>query len=262
LELATHEQNKQYDRHIDLGTDSFPIKVDNCASRTMSFNKRDLIPNTLKRVTSKGVRGFGNTVTPITHIGTIQWPVHNDEEMLHTIIIPNSYYVPNSSSRLLSPQHWAQQVVDTSTIKRGTWCATYDDSIVCHWDQQKYHMTIPLDPGSNNVGTIHTASGYEVALDSIEVTWQSAQEVALQSMVIMPEIIPDLYPPGLDDHGLPIEPINQNAPQFKPIDEDTDTTLAEPQEPDPEGVIDRDPERETLDQPSNILVLPTKQEID
>jgi hypothetical protein len=149
-------------RDIEFGTDSFAIKVDNCASRTMSFQKSDFIAGTLKKVKDKGVRGFGNTITKITHDGTIKWRIYDDNGMSHDIIIPNSYYVPAGKSRLLSPQHWSQQANDNHPAQNGTWCATYHDSVVCYWDQQKFKITVPIDPGNSNVGTIYTASGVAI----------------------------------------------------------------------------------------------------
>jgi hypothetical protein len=155
----------------------------------MSFAKKDCIPNTMQRISSKGVRALGNTITPITHIGTISWKVYNDDGVIRSIVIPNFYYIPNGSSRLLSPQHWSQQAADTFPIRHGTWCATYDDLIVCHWDQKRYQMTIPPYPGSSNVGTIHTATGYNEALHIIEEKWESAQDIAWRHFIIQSQVI-------------------------------------------------------------------------
>jgi hypothetical protein len=105
--LTSINKQERWSRgNTDFGTDSLQIKVDNCASRTMSCSKGDFIPGTMRNVSLKGVRGFGNTITPITHIGTISWKIYDDDGRLHNIEIPNSYYVPGGSSRLLSPQHW------------------------------------------------------------------------------------------------------------------------------------------------------------
>jgi hypothetical protein len=107
-------------KDLDFGTDSFQIKVDNCASRTMSFQKSDFIPGTLMKVRDKVVRGFGNTISRITHVGTIKWKIYDDDGRIHDIIIPNSYYVPTGKSRLLSPQHWSQKVNDHHPHPKGT----------------------------------------------------------------------------------------------------------------------------------------------
>lgn len=68
-----------------IGTDAFNIKVDNCASRSMSFNVSDFVSGSLVPLSDKGVRGFGNTVTPITHMGTISWSIYDDDGRSHDI---------------------------------------------------------------------------------------------------------------------------------------------------------------------------------
>ena len=188
-----------------IGTDAFNIKVDNCASRSMSFNFNDFVPGSLVPLSDKGVRGFGNTITPITHMGTISWSIYDDDGCLHDIQLKESYYVPTGTTRLLSPQHWSQQAKDTYPIRYGTWCGTYDDRIICHWNQLKYKITIPLDPGSSNVGSITSSSGLQLAFEAIAPLWQTLQFHAFDSKLTVPEITPDTYPINTDDDGIPIE---------------------------------------------------------
>jgi hypothetical protein len=160
FQIVAHTANQQYHtdkkEHIDFGTDSFPVKVDNCASRTMSYCCSDFIQSSMRKVTQKGVRGFGKTITPITHIGTIRWQIYDVNGRHHRIEIPNSYYVPAVSTRQLSPQQWSQQAGDTYPIR----------------------LTIPIDPGSNSVGTIHTALGFDIAVNYVDQMWQEAQDIA------------------------------------------------------------------------------------
>jgi hypothetical protein len=94
---------------------------------------------------------------------------------------------------------------------------------------------IPLDPGSNNVGMIHTVLGCETAMPAITDTWESTQDMALERLVIILEIIPDLYPPGSDDHGLPMEPTNQNILNVIPIEEEELVAQENPPETNSEG---------------------------
>jgi GAG-pre-integrase domain len=141
-------------------TDSKPIKIDNCSTRTMSGCRGDFITDTLIPVHNKSVRGYSGTQTPITHQGTIRWWVADDEGTSRELRIPNSFFVPSSTTRLLSPQHMSQQMNDNFPTKRGTWCATYDDSICLQWNQRAHSITVPLDPNSSNVGTIWTIPGY------------------------------------------------------------------------------------------------------
>jgi DNA segregation ATPase FtsK/SpoIIIE-like protein len=116
--------------NLTLDTDAIPIKVDNCCTRTLSNNKEDFIESTMKPVENKAVRSFSGSLTPITHTGTIKWWINDDHGIPRPILVPNSYYVPNGTARLLSPQHWAQQADDHTPNKHGTWCATYDTEIV------------------------------------------------------------------------------------------------------------------------------------
>jgi hypothetical protein len=135
-------------------TDSYPIKIDNCCSRTISHVKSDFIANTLNPVQNVWVKGFGNTRTKITHKGTIRWKVLDDRGIQQEIIIPNSYYVPEGNVRLLSPQHWAQGSINTSNGKEAPWCATYHDKVVLLWHDRNIKKTIPLDKTLTNTATM------------------------------------------------------------------------------------------------------------
>jgi hypothetical protein len=137
-------------------TDSFPIKIDNCCTQTMSGYQSNFIESTLK---STKVVGFGTTKRKITHIGTIKWDIYNDNGMLHALIIPNAYQVPGCEVRLLSPQHWSQELHDTSPKPDGTTYTTYWDRVKLRRSQQKYLKTIEIDPKLNNVATMWSAGG-------------------------------------------------------------------------------------------------------
>jgi hypothetical protein len=60
-------------------TDSCPVKIDNCCTQTISGFRNDFIPGTLRRVNNLVVRGFSNSKTNITHMGTVQWTIVDDE---------------------------------------------------------------------------------------------------------------------------------------------------------------------------------------
>ena len=57
---------------------------------------------------NRTIKGFGGTRTTKTKMGTIKWSWLDDEGMVTTHRIPNSYYAPEGGVRLLSPQHLAQ----------------------------------------------------------------------------------------------------------------------------------------------------------
>jgi hypothetical protein len=89
-------------------------------------------------------------------MGTIIWKVLDNDGTKRIIQIPNSFYVPESKIRLLSPQHWAQELNDNTPNMHGTWCATYSDKIVLHWQQAQIRKTIPIDQNGTNTGILRT----------------------------------------------------------------------------------------------------------
>jgi Reverse transcriptase (RNA-dependent DNA polymerase) len=140
-------------------TDSVPIKVDNCCTCTMSPHIGDFV-GLMTPVKGKSVQGIGGTSSAILNQGTIKWRIADDEGTTRTILVPNSYHVPMVRTRLLSPQHWAQQCMDDTPNRKGTWCATYADRIVLQWNQRKFTKTIKLDKTGTNVATMWTAPDY------------------------------------------------------------------------------------------------------
>ena len=104
--------------HTNLCTfdsDSQPIRIDNCASRSISNDKRDFIG---PLVPAKGtIRGLtGAAARP--YQGTIKWAITDDSGVRQDVLLPGSYYVPESPARLLSPQHWSQELLKTSEFGR------------------------------------------------------------------------------------------------------------------------------------------------
>ena len=197
---------------MQFDTDSVPIRIDNCASRTMSFCKDDFISDTLRQVSNKAVKGFGNTLTPITHEGTLRWYIPTDQNTISSIDIPNSYYVPGGTSRLLSPQHWAQQSKDHYPHQRGTWCATYDTEVVLYWKQRSLSKTIKLDPSSTNVATIWTAPGYQRYKEFGISEFASVKDIAFDTQISIDEVTPFPFDPFLDSDGIPIKPADLYQP--------------------------------------------------
>jgi hypothetical protein len=152
------EASSPQSRKLAFDTDSVPIWVNNCATACISNNLHDFEgPLTPVRGRVKGISGF--TSTGLKR-GTIGWKIEDDEGQVHRINLPGSYCVPDSTSRILSPQHWAQQARDNKPRPPGTWCATYDDEIVLYWNQRKYKRTIQLSPTETNTATIRSAPGY------------------------------------------------------------------------------------------------------
>jgi len=115
LNAQAHEAEAVFD------TDSALIRVDNCATACISNDTKDFIGElTPSRRKVKGIVGpAGDGVMT----GTIQWHIEDDDGVSHEVNLPGSYYVPWSTSKLLSPQHWAQTAKDNKPMPRGTWCA-------------------------------------------------------------------------------------------------------------------------------------------
>jgi hypothetical protein len=98
----------------------------------------DFLPDTIKAAVGKQVQGFGNTISKITMQRTVKWAVYDDEGKRRQIKVPNSYYVSGCQMRLLSPQHWAQELRDNYPRPDGTLCLTYHDRVELLWNQQKH----------------------------------------------------------------------------------------------------------------------------
>ncbi len=152
--LAPSVNVKQSKPVFDNGfdSDSFPIKVDNCSSRTMTNCLDDVIGiPTPSKVRVHGISGSLGDVMDCT----IKWKIEDNQGTTHTILLPNSLYVPGLTGRVLSPQHWGQSANEGD----GTWAGTFHDRIELYWNHNKSNRTIPLDPGAN-VGILRSAPGY------------------------------------------------------------------------------------------------------
>jgi len=145
-------------RLMHFDTESIPIQVDNCCSKSITNDINDMVPNSIKH-TKRVVRGFKGEECAATCRGTIKWSWDDDMGVSHMFLIPNSYYVPEATSKLLCPQHWAQEMADHMPLRHGTGCDTNDRCVTLYWSQRLKKRTIPLDP-SVNVGILYSTPGY------------------------------------------------------------------------------------------------------
>jgi hypothetical protein len=60
-----------YNNTVRFDMDSYPIKLDNFCTQTMTGYKRDFFPSNLVAISGKHVTGFAQTQTKISHIGTV-----------------------------------------------------------------------------------------------------------------------------------------------------------------------------------------------
>ena len=94
---------KTLPRQAPFDTDSGLLRIDNCATRSISPYTEDCISK-LTPLPNRKVQGIGGKVGRLMS-GTIKWDIEDDEGVVHSIKIPNSIYLPQAPSRLLSPQH-------------------------------------------------------------------------------------------------------------------------------------------------------------
>jgi hypothetical protein len=104
-------------------SDSFDILVDGGATASISNCLGDFIrpPTT----TDIRIKGFNGTYSA-ARIGTVRWPILDDQGVKHVLQIPDTYFVASCPMRLLSPQHYSQQIND----HRGTYSTNFGDQVV------------------------------------------------------------------------------------------------------------------------------------
>ncbi len=123
--------------HLHSDAKLIPILVDNCCFKCITNNIKDLMPTSIKK-TMKMVRIQGWRVCHYQ-------PGHNwddDQGLQHIFLISNSYFIPQATSRLLCPQHWAQEATIYSPIPHGTGCNTNNCCITLYWVQQTKKRTV------------------------------------------------------------------------------------------------------------------------
>jgi hypothetical protein len=152
--LAMESSANKSERSSVLDTDSKAIGIDNRCSAYLSGFTDDFVGELTP--TDKIIKGFGGTQTKNVFCGTALIRIEDDSGRVHTFKLPNSYYVPGCNVRLLSPQHWSQQL---RRQKRGpAFSTTTEKEVVL--SAKDFTKTIPLDP-STNVATCRTAPGYD-----------------------------------------------------------------------------------------------------
>ena len=104
-------QGKQFD------FDSQALMLDDGASACITNNKDDFIEPP-KRVDCK-VRGI-NSHAKATHHGTVKWHIEDNNGLVHVMVIKGAYLVPEAATRILSPQHLAEQADDHYPKEEGT----------------------------------------------------------------------------------------------------------------------------------------------
>ena len=129
--------------------------LDDGASACIINDMGDFIePPTKVNHKVRGIKGLAKA----THRGRIKWHVEDDNGLVHVMIIRGAYLIPEAATRILSPQHMAQQAGDHYPKEEGTGALTTSKNIMLFWSQRWFTKTVPLDP-TTNVGLTTTTSG-------------------------------------------------------------------------------------------------------
>jgi hypothetical protein len=135
-------------------SDSYDILVDGGATASITNNLNDFVKSPQK--TSIRIKGFNGTSSN-ARVGTVKWTILDDHGVRHVLKIPDTYYVESCPMRLLSPQHYSQQIKD----HRGTYSTNYGDQVLFVFHKRKFRVTMTLSSGTN-VGILRSAPGHQV----------------------------------------------------------------------------------------------------
>ena len=107
-------------------SDSQVLMLDDGTSTCITNNTRDFIepPKRVDRKV-KGIKGHAQA----THRGTLKWYIEDDHGLVHVMIITGAYLIPDGTTRILSPQHLAQQADDHYPMAEGTGALTTSKNI-------------------------------------------------------------------------------------------------------------------------------------
>ena len=136
-------------------SDSRSLMLDDGASACITNDKGDFIePPTKVNRKVRGIKGHAKA----THRGTVKWHVEDDTGLVHVMMIRGAYLISEAPTRILSPQHLAQQASDHYPKEEGTGPITTSKHITLFWSQRRFTNTVPLDP-ITNMGLTTTAPG-------------------------------------------------------------------------------------------------------
>jgi hypothetical protein len=134
------------------------IGIDNWCSKCISHMQSDFIGKLIKEI--KTICGYHGVKTKMVYRGLLQWRILDDKGNPHVIQIPGRYYDPKGTSRLISPQHWAQARIKgkDKDSPNGTYCKTYHDHTILAWGNDQFKQTVPLN--TSNCFTLPLALGF------------------------------------------------------------------------------------------------------
>jgi hypothetical protein len=135
-------------------SDSKQVAIDNCSSRSLTTSCKDFVPGTIRKC-NVAVSGVGGQIRCKIK-GTVCWTFEDD------FLLPDTPMCEGLPHRLLSPQHWAQEVEKGTRLPllggQRPGCTTNAGSTVLTWGKGKFSKTVPLHP-TKNVAIMSTAAG-------------------------------------------------------------------------------------------------------
>ena len=151
--ISTHFRDNQ--RRSSFDSDSQPLMFDDGASASITNDLQDLMtkPTPIMRKV-KGIAGSAKA----TYHRTVKWKIENNNNIIQTFVIPNAYYIAAAPTRILSPQHFAQQMQDHKPHAERMGCTTTSMTIVLFWNHRKFTKTVKPDP-KLNISMTNTAPG-------------------------------------------------------------------------------------------------------
>jgi hypothetical protein len=148
-------------KYVLFDTDMFEVKVDTGCSYSMSGVESDFLKGIIVPVsTNTTVSAYSGAKVQITGKGTLKWVILDDRGRQIELIIPNSLYVKGTSTRLLSPQHYAQEYMRVHAREESkVLTVVRNDRIERYWGARKSRKTIQLDEA--NLGTLYSAPDFK-----------------------------------------------------------------------------------------------------
>ena len=194
-------------------SDAQTVMLDDGASACITNAANDFIEPP-KRVDKKvkGIKGHAQA----THRSTLKWYIEGDHGLVHVMVITGAYLIPETSTRILSPQHLAQQANDHYPTAEGTRALTTSKNITLFWAQRRFTKTVPLD-SKTNVGLTMTASGTR----SFRACCATVNSPETKEMnIFTTHVIPDEEDKESFQPKDPVEPAMQDeTEQMKALDE-------------------------------------------
>ena len=180
------------------------LMLDDGASACITNCKEDFVepPKRVDR-NLKGIKGHADA----THCGTLKWYLEDNAGLVHVLVIQGAYLIPDAATRILSPQHLAQQANHHYPKEEGTGLLTTSKNITLFWSQRRFTKTVLLDPRTN-VGLTTTATGtrYFHAFCA-----SSNEEETKETNIFTTHVIPDDEDDESFQQGDPVAPPEDEA---------------------------------------------------